>query len=85
MASSKTTTDRDTIRQWTEQHDGVPARIANANPDVLRIHFPDASDDDDSFEQIEWDEWFAVFEERKLAFLYSTDDESTFNKLVSRD
>ena len=85
MASSKTTTDHDTIKKWVEEHDGVPAHIADADPEVLRIHFPGASDDDDNFEEIEWKEFFDKFEERKLAFLYSTDDDSTFNKLVSRD
>ena len=52
---------------------------------MLRIHFPDASDDDEQFDEVEWDEFFDIFEDRKLSFLHSTDGDSTFNKFVSRD
>ena len=86
MASSAQTTDHDKIKQWTEDHGGVPTVIDNdGKTKVLRIHFPDASDNDDKFDEVEWDEFFDIFEDSKLSFLHSTDSDSTFNKFVSRD
>lgn len=86
MASSEQTTDHAAIKSWTEQHDGVPAVIDDdGKTKVLRIHFPDASNDDDSFTEVEWEEFFEIFEDSKLSFLHSTDGESTFHKFVGRD
>ncbi|WP_420458194.1 hypothetical protein [Neolewinella sp.] len=86
MASSKTTTDHDTIKKWVEEHNGVASTISDGDSDILRIHFPEASSDkDDQFDEVSWEEFFTIFDEQKLAFLYSTDDDSTFNKFVSRD
>lgn len=88
MASSDTTTDHATIKRWADAHDGIPTRIKGTDDGdgggVLRIHFPDASDADDEFEEISWDDFFATFDESELAFLHSTDEDSTFNKFVSR-
>ena len=91
MASSKTTTDHDEIREWVESRGGVPAHVTgtgNGNdPGVLRINFTDepGGDDDDRLEEISWDEWFKAFDENDLAFLYSGEGDSRFNKLVSRN
>lgn len=85
-----TTTDHDTIRQWVEEREGKPARVRGTEDDgggtgVLRIEFQDPGDD---LEVIDWDEWFATFDESDLAFLHQseTKDGSTsrFFKLVSR-
>ena len=93
MASkSHTTTDHDEIRQWVEDHDGVPASGRGTEGDdevgVLRIDFPGGASEDE-LEHIEWDEWFEKFEENDLAFLYQEEkadgSDSTFFKLVSRD
>jgi hypothetical protein len=89
MASSNTTTDHDEIRRWVESHGGKPAAVTETgsgdDPGILRINFDDpGGDDDDRLEEISWAEWFKAFDENDLAFLYSDDGDSRFNKLVSR-
>lgn len=88
--SAKTTTDHEEIREWVEAHGGHPATVkrttrGNQAAGVLRIDFPGFSGEQ-SLKEISWDEWFKVFDERKLAFLYqdSKGRENRFNKLVSR-
>ena len=89
---SKVTTDHETIRKWAEARGGKPAtvkRTENDNePGLLRIDFPGYSVKG-SIEDITWDEFFAKFDEKHLAFLYqdttSSGEESRFFKLVSRD
>lgn len=88
---SRTTTDHDVIKRWTEARGGAPARVkgtARHSAGLLRIWFPEASDADD-LETIEWNEFFEKFEEKKLALAYqeATSDGqiSRFNKIVSRE
>jgi len=93
MASeTNTTTDHDEIRRWVEQHDGRPAAVRGTEGDgegagVLRIDFPGGAGEDD-LRPVSWEEWFATFDDRGLAFLYqerkSSGEDSTFFKLVSR-
>ncbi len=90
-AESRTTVDHDEIRTWVEQHGGVPARVAGTGSQEggggLRIGFPDGATEDE-LEQMSWDDWFAAFEDDRLAFLYQPprDDgeDTTFVKLVDR-
>jgi hypothetical protein len=55
---------------------------------VLRIHFPENSDNDDRFEEISWEDFFENFDENELDFLYqdkkADGETSTFHKFVSR-
>ena len=88
MTTSQTTTDHDTIRKWAEARDGHPARVQDTGGEgggLLRIDF---NEPEDRLDPIEWDEFFKVFEDNNLAFLYQekTADGSTsrFNKLVDR-
>lgn len=89
---SKQTTDHDTIREWTEKRDGVPATIRQTErggeAGILRIHFPGYSDDD-AFDELSWDEFFEAFEENELAFLYQEETkdgkQSRFFKFVNRN
>lgn len=92
MASeSHTTIDHDEIRRWVEDHGGKPASVkgteAGDEAGVLRVDFPGGAGQD-QLEHIEWDEWFAKFEESGLAFLYQAQkadgSDSTFFKLVRR-
>lgn len=92
MASeSTTTTDHDEIRRWVEEHDGKPASVRGTEGSdeagVLRIDFPGGAGED-QLEHISWEDWFAKFEDQKLAFLYQQQkadgSDSTFFKLVSR-
>ncbi|WOI53727.1 hypothetical protein [Parvularcula sp. LCG005] len=86
MSDSMTTTSHTDIRQWAERHDAVPAKVEETGGEmgegILRLDF---GRDNEGLEQCSWDEWFAIFDENKLALLYQPDnDNSTFNKIVSR-
>jgi len=89
MASeTNTTTDHDEIRRWVEEHDGRPTRVRDTGDGgVLRIDFPGGAGED-QLEPISWEDWFATFDDRGLAFLYqehkADGEDSTFFKLVSR-
>jgi len=88
MTTSRTTTDHDTIRKWAEARNGHPARVKDTGDKggLLRIDF---NEPEERLEEISWDEFFRIFEENKLAFLYQDKLEdgatSRFNKLVARD
>jgi hypothetical protein len=87
MSSSETTTDHDQIRRWVEARGGHPARVkGQGKGGILRIDF---GEPEDTLEPISWDEFFKIFDENHLAFLYQdkTKDggESRFNKFVERN
>jgi hypothetical protein len=91
MSAANSTTDHDVIKQWAESRGGHPARVrATGDEDgkgdvgIIRIDFPGYSGEG-TLEEISWDEFFEKFEEKRLALLYQDDEESRFNKLVSRD
>ena len=90
MSESRQTTDHDEIKRWAEARNGRPASVRGTEDKdehvgILRIVFRD----DESLEEIEWEEFFEKFEEEKLAFLYQdkTADgkQSRFFKLVRRE
>ena len=91
MSDAKTTTDHKVIRAWAEARNGHPATVKQTGgkdePGILRIDFEDG-EKDENLERISWDDFFAKFEEAKLAFLHQekTKDGSTsrFNKFVQR-
>jgi hypothetical protein len=90
-STSRTTTDHEEIRRWVEEHGGTPAIVRgteDADGGVLRIDFPGGAGEE-SLEHVSWDEWFRVFDDRNLAFLYQEEraggEDSTFFKLVRRD
>jgi hypothetical protein len=87
MSSSDKTTDHDTIRKWVEARDGRPSVVrTKGKGGVLRIDF---GEPEDNLEEIDWDEFFKIFEDSKLSFLHQdkTADGKTsrFNKFVERD
>ena len=89
---STTTTDHDAIRRWAEERDGKPASVRETgnggDPGVLRIDLPGGAGED-QLEHIDWDEWFAKFDEQGLAAILqerkADGEPSTFIKLVKRD
>jgi hypothetical protein len=90
-AASYTTTDHGVIRAWAEARGGRPATVSGTEDSgqgggVLRIEF-DASEE--RLDDADWDEFFEVFDDRGLAFVYqektSNGEISRFNKLISRD
>lgn len=83
MADSRLLTDHDTIRAWAAARMGVPA-IVDVSPEPgiqpqLLIAFDQVAYEDQDqperppnaggFELIEWDEWFRLFDEAKLALV----------------
>lgn len=79
---SRTTTDPDEIRQWAETRGGRPAKVeTKGEGGILRLDF---GDPEDNLTEIDWEEFFEIFEERGLAFLYQDEGDSRFNKFVSR-
>ena len=85
---AETTTDHATIRKWAKDKGGRPAAVRRTHTQddagIVRIMFPEAPNSDhDALEEISWDEFFAEFDERRLALLYEPD--SMFSKLISRD
>jgi hypothetical protein len=87
---TETTTDHDTIRNWVEEHGSTAAQViepSGDNPGNLAIVPKDA--EEESVREISWDEFFEIFEEENLAFVYQTnrDDptERWFCKFVYRE
>jgi hypothetical protein len=90
---SNTTTDHETIRQWTEERGGSPAAVegtsrGEGDPGMIRIDFPGYSGEG-KLRPISWDEWFGKFDASGLALVYedttARGQRSNFNKLVARE
>ncbi|MBK9052589.1 MAG: hypothetical protein IPL78_17250 [Chloroflexi bacterium] len=85
------TTDHETIKKWVEERSGRPAivsRAEDANPlGILRINFP-TDTGTQARNEITWDEFFAIFEAKKLAFLRPLEmlaaEATRFYKFVNR-
>lgn len=87
---AKITTDHEEIRRWVEERGGHPAIVKGTEKGgsaLLRIDYPGFSGDD-RLEEITWDEFFEIFDENNLAFLYQEQTEdgglSRFSKFVDR-
>jgi hypothetical protein len=78
---SKRTRDHDEIRRWAEERRGKPAMVEETK--ILRIDF---GKPEENFKQVSWDEFFKIFDDRDLEFLYQEETEdggvSRFNKFV---
>jgi hypothetical protein len=92
MSESKQTHNHEEIKQWASARGGVPAKVKGTgsgdDEGVLRIHFPENSENDDRLEEISWEDFFDKFDAERLDFLYQdkkADGEvSTFHKFVNR-
>ena len=91
-SDSKTTTDHASIRKWAEARDGKPSVVestANSGKGggLLRINFPSYAED--NLKDISWEEFFKIFDDNDLQFLYQeqTKDgkESRFFKFVNKE
>jgi hypothetical protein len=87
MSEATTTTNHKIIRKWVETRKGRPSKVSDAGDDggILRIDF---GEKEPNLEQVSWDEFFEIFDDRKLAFLHQDQTEagkeSRFNKFVAR-
>ena len=91
---SKTTQNHNEIRKWAEARKAIPCEVASTEregePGILRFCFPNAKNrKDDSLKEIEWEEFFAKFDENGLSLLYQEKTaggaRSNFNKLIHAD
>jgi hypothetical protein len=90
MSQAKKTVDHEVIKRWAEERGGRPSIVRGTGKDdsdgILRIDF---GKPEPSLKKITWEDFFKVFDERELAFLYQdkTADgkESRFFKFVRRD
>lgn len=92
QGESKTTRDHSTIQKWVEERDGKPALVKGTGGNgkgggLLRINFPGYAEE--NLENIDWDQFFKIFDENNLQFLYQekTKDgkESRFFKFVDEE
>ena len=85
VSQATTTTDHDEVRKWADERGGRPSIVkTQGEGGILRIDFQEP---DENLERISWEEFFRIFEERQLAFLYQEEisgHKSRFNKLVDR-
>ena len=87
--SANGTTSHQEIRRWAEARGGKPAMVIRGSkgrkPEgVLRIEFQGGRYSE-ALTPISWDEWFMLFDEKRLAFVKQESKSNRFNKLVSRD
>jgi hypothetical protein len=87
MADTILITDHEAIRDWAAARSGFPA-IVDISPvggtqPMLRLVFDQAAYQDQDradrptnaggYELVEWDEWFKLFDERRLALVVAAD------------
>jgi hypothetical protein len=89
MSEAKKITDHDEIRTWAEERGGRPSRVkataGEGGGGILRFDF---GKPEESLEEIEWDEFFEIFDENELALLEQEETkdgkQSRFFKFVNR-
>ncbi len=86
---SKTTRNHNEIQRWAEERDGKPAVVSATHSTrkgggILRIDF---GEKEENLEEIPWEEFFKIFDENNLEFLYQEElvsgEKSRFFKFVS--
>ncbi len=101
MVDTVTLTEHEAIRDWAAARAGFPAIVdvspaAGVQP-MLRLVFDQAAylDNDRAerpqnaggFELVEWDEWFKLFDEQKLALVVARDQpgrREQFHEIIRR-
>src|SRR4051794_24247625 len=78
------TREHDVIRRWAEERGGRPAMVEGTETGdggVLRLDFQGKTD---RLREVDWDDWFRVFDDRELEFIYqehkADGERSTFFK-----
>ena len=86
LGREATLEQKEALRERLGLNDPVPVQFVEWFSNVLRIDF---GEPEESLEEISWDEFFKIFDENNLAFLYqdktSDGKPSRFNKFVERD
>ena len=84
MSSARKTKDHDEIREWAESRGGIPTFVEGTGG-LLRIDFikgKKSGGREDSLEEVSWEKWFEVFDDRGLEFLFQPEGDSRFFKLI---
>ncbi len=76
------------IKQWAEDRGGKSAILKHKNDtgragDMLKILFP--GEDRNGYDLISWEQFFIIFEENNLKFLFIDEDDKQFYRLVNRN
>ena len=96
MTNRKITIDHEEIKKWAKKFKAVPAVIddehAGADKVGIRLDFPGDYDekylDEEDTHDTDWKEFFEVFEESGLAFIYESDtkaDPTWSYKFIKRE
>jgi hypothetical protein len=96
--SPRRTIDHDEIRQWGARHDATPQKFDNpaagSDRPGIRLDFPGTLDDaflpeGNPPQEIGWEEFFRLFEEQGLTFVYEdrpdVEDKSMLYRFELRD
>lgn len=85
---SKRTADHEEIQRWVEERQGRPSVVESTwdgTSGLLRIDF---GEEDEALTEISWDDFFRVFDENDLDFLYQEEtadgSQSRFFKFVEK-
>jgi hypothetical protein len=73
MASPLRTTDHEQIRSWVEERGAIPTTFEGTEG-LLRIDFVRGSRSggrEPWLREVDWDSWFELFEQNRLAFICS--------------
>ena len=94
MSNYKTTTDREVIKDWVVKHGGLPAMIGEGKDATVRVDFPGREDERDlskmrKSKEVSFDEFFKIFDKKKLAFVYypkdHIDEEALSYRFIKRE
>ncbi|CAN5381720.1 hypothetical protein BH23BAC2_BH23BAC2_05820 [soil metagenome] len=82
------TTAHKTIKKWAEERDGKPALLKDNNEsgragDLLKVVFPGEEMED--LDLLSWEQFFVIFEENNLKFLYIDEEDKEFYRLATRN
>ncbi len=82
------TTAHKTIKKWAEERDGKPALLKDNNEsgragDLLKVVFPGEEMED--LDLLSWEQFFVIFEENNLKFLYIDEKDKEFYRLATRN
>ena len=64
------TIDHEEIKQWIEERGGRPSVVVSTRSNATGMLRIDFGEQDQDAEQISWEDFFRVFEEYDLAFIY---------------
>ncbi len=81
---TKRTHDHEKIRHWAENRGGMPAVVENTWDGKRGFLNIDFGGSDESLVEISWDDFFNIFEERDLEFIYQK-GEGHYYKFIDRE